>query len=183
MSHRIRRAVPLAIGAVTLVIAGSGLANASDHHSHHGVRYSSWDEQWLKTAIMGDRFEIEGGRLAVSRATTPTVQALGARLVKDHTKSLIESEHLARRLGIGIPGRPSPSQEWELRTVGAMAGPAFDRAYSDLEVSDHKQDIDEAKSERDEGSNSRVRHSASQELPMLRTHLGLSEQALKVALG
>jgi putative membrane protein len=182
MSHRMRRALPLAVGTVTLVIAGSGLATASDQHSHRGIRYSSWDEEWLKTAIMGDRFEIQGGRLAESTATTPGVRALGTRLVKDHRKSLKESERLARRLGVGIPGRPSPSEQWELRTVGALTGIAFDRAYADLEVSDHKQDIDEAKSERDEGSNASVRSSARQELPMLRMHLTLAQQALQAAL-
>jgi putative membrane protein len=176
-----RRAAALAVGAVALVIAGGGLATASDHHSHHGIRYSSWDEEWLKTAIMGDRFEIQGGRLAESRGTTPAVRALGSRLIKDHSASLVESEHLARRLGVGIPGLPSPSEQWELRTVGAMTGIAFDRAYADLEVSDHQQDVDEARSERDDGSNESVRRSARHELPMLRTHLKLSREALQAA--
>lgn len=184
MFHSMRRAVSLAAGAVALAVAGAGgLASASDTHSHAGRHYSSWDEQWLMTAIEGDRFEVQGGTLAESKGTTAEVRALGARLVKDHSASLADAERLARRLGIDIPKTPSESQQWELRTVAGFAGAVFDHSYADLEVSDHKQDIQEANAEMTDGSNRLVRHMAHVELPTLKQHLKLSEAALQAASG
>ena len=184
MSHPMRRRAQLAAGAAVLALAATaGLAGASDNHSHNGIRYSSWDQQWVTASIQGDRFEVIGGRLAATKGTTPQVRALGARLVKDHGKSLADAERLARRLGIDIPKTPTESQQWELRTVGSFTGIAFDRAYADLEVADHKQDIQEADDEVSDGSNRTVRHMAHDELPMLRAHLQLSRTALQTAAG
>jgi predicted outer membrane protein len=120
-------------------------------------RTSAWDEQWLMTGIEGDRFEIQGGALARAKGATPAVQALGARLVKDHTASLRDARRAALRFGLDVPKSPSPSQQWELRTVGALSGPAFDRSYADLEVQDHIQDIQEAKAELSKGCNATER--------------------------
>jgi putative membrane protein len=182
MSHRTRRSIPLAAGVLALAVAGAGgLAAASDTHTHGQARFSSWDEQWLKTAIEGDRFEVQGGKLAESKGTIAAVRALGARLVKDHANSLTDAQQLARRLGIAVPKTPSESQRWELRTVASFTGAAFDRSYADLEVSDHKQDIQESRDETSGGSNPLVRHMAHSELPTLKQHLKLSRAALQAA--
>src|SRR3954462_2686090 len=134
MMHRVRT---LSVLAAVLVAATPALAQART--------YSPLDEEMLKTSIQGDRFEVAGGKLAQSKGTTPEIKALGARLVKDHAKSLKEAVQLARRLGISVPKTPSPSQEWELDVVGGMSGTGFDAAYAKLEIQDHKQDIEESK--------------------------------------
>jgi putative membrane protein len=171
--------VPLAIGAVALAAGAAGsLASASPHH---GV--SAFDEHSLMTSIQGDRFEVAGGRLAEAKGSTAEVRALGARLVKDHASSLKDAIGLAHRLGVSVPGAPSPSQRWELTTVAAFSGADFDRRYADLEVLDHEQDIQEAKDEVSEGTNRQVRQAARKELPTLREHLKLSRAALRAAAG
>jgi putative membrane protein len=140
--------------------------------------YSAWDQQWLMMSIEGDRFEIQGGMLAQHRATTQIVRDLGARLVKDHTKSLEDAIAVAEKLGIDVPKEPSPSQQWELRAVAQFPGRAFDRWYSDLEVQDHVQDITEAQDEVDQGFNEKVKSTAEDDLPVLREHLRLAQAAL-----
>jgi putative membrane protein len=162
----------LALAAATVLIAVSpGPADAAS-------RYSPLDEQLLQTSIQGDRFEIAGGKIAESKAVTPGVRALAARLVRDHTKSLREAVGVAHRLGIDVPATPSPAQEWELQTVGSMSGEPFDAAYAYLEIQDHKQDIEESTMERDHGLNTAVRSLARSDLPVLRVHLRLSKRAL-----
>jgi putative membrane protein len=180
MSRRIRRSRRFAAGVIVLSVVGTGaVASARDHHA----RYSAWDEQWLMTAIEGDRFEVAGGTLATSRATNAQVRSLGARLVKDHAASLKDAISLARRLGIDVPDAPSPSQRWELKTVAVFAGADFDRSYADLEVLDHEQDIQEDKDEIQKGVNRAVRRLARSELPTLVEHLKLSRAALQAAGG
>jgi putative membrane protein len=140
--------------------------------------YSAWDEEWLMMSIQGDRFEIQGGDLAQKKATTQIVRDLGARLVKDHTKSLQDATDVADQLGIDVPDKPSPSQQWELRAVAQFSGSEFDKWYSDLEVQDHMQDIQESQDEVDKGCNDQIKQLAEDDLPVLRQHLELARAAL-----
>jgi predicted outer membrane protein len=59
-----------------------------------------------------------------------------------------------------------------------MTGTSFDRGYASLEVADHIQDIKDTSEEINSGTNASVRALAKQDLPMLKTHLKLSRQAL-----
>jgi len=176
---RLTRSLP-ALAAAAVVGAGAVTAGAladggHRHPAHHGA-YSAFDEQYLQTAIEGDRFEITGGELAQQQGSTQAVKDYGARLVKDHSTSLKDAKALARRLGIDVPKAPSPSMQWELRTVGSFSGAQFDAAYADLEAKDHQQDISESQDEVSDGYNRRVRHLAKSDLPTLREHLAIAEQ-------
>jgi putative membrane protein len=142
---------------------------------------SGLDEEYLKSSIQGDRFEISGGRMALGASQNPQVRALATTLVKDHTKSLADAVKLAKKLGVSVPKAPTPPEQWELRIAGTETGPAFDKWYSDLEVQDHKQDISEASAEASTGTNAAVRAGARKELPTLRRHLKLSQGALKAS--
>jgi putative membrane protein len=135
------------------------------------------DELWLQTSISGDRFEVAGGKLALAKGTSPKVKALGARLVRDHSKSLVESITLAKQLGVRVPPSATPSMQWELQQLKTLSGAAFDRAYVSLEVLDHEQDVEETATEVLKGSSPRVRAAAKHELPMLNMHLRLSKAA------
>jgi putative membrane protein len=168
MSHRF---CSLAFIALTALLLAATAAQA------HAKRYSAWDEQWLKTSIEGDRFEIAGGTVAQQKGANATVNALGAKLAADHAKSLKDAIKVARKLGISVPAQPTPSQQWELRAVSTQSGSEFDRWYSSLEVEDHKQDITESQDEVRKGSNRQVRALAKEDLPMLKEHLKLSKQA------
>ena len=179
-----RRMLPPAAAILALCLAltgASAIASARAPSTH--AAFSAWDEQWLTTAIEGDRFEVTGATLAASHATNAQVSALGARLLKDHSASLKDATRLARRLGISVPASPSPSQRWELKTVAGFTGADFDRSYADLEVLDHEQDIQEAKDEIQKGVNQAVRHLARTEMPTLVEHLKLSREALHGAGG
>jgi putative membrane protein len=169
---RFMTAVALGTSVVALGL-GAGTAAAST--------VSGLDEQYLKTAIEGDRFEILGGQQALGKSQNPAVRTLAARLVKDHGKSLKESLALAKQLGIKAPKEPSPSMRWELQILGTLSGAPYDHWYASLEVNDHVQDISEASDEAAKGSNAEIRRSSRNELPTLRAHLKLSRTALKAS--
>jgi putative membrane protein len=199
--HRVGRLLPLLAAAMLLGLLGTGsfaLANSghdssSEHtkYKHNDKQfkhddkrtcdengYSAWDEEWLKMSIEGDLFEIQGGNQAQEKATTQIVRDLGARLVKDHTKSLHDAADVAHQLGIDVPDKPSPSQQWQLRAVAQFKGAEFDKWYSDLEVQDHVQDIQEAQDEVDKGCNDQIKQLAEDDLPVLQQHLELARAAL-----
>jgi putative membrane protein len=161
-----------------LVLALTGLTTAASAPAREASQPSAQDANYLQTSISGDRFEIIGGKLAETKGTTAQVRALGARLIKDHSKSLQESVAEARSLGVKVPQAPTPSMVWELNTVRSMSGAQFDRSYSSLEVKDHEQDIEETTFEVAHGGSSEVKQSAKKELPVLRLHLTLAKRAL-----
>ena len=187
MARAARRLTPLLvvmllglIGAGSFALAAGG-EQTSQHKRCDQGRYSAWDEEWLMMSIQGDRFEIGGGKLAQRKGTILKVRQLGARLVKDHTNSLHDAMRVAHRLGIKVPGSPSPTQRWELRVVATFSGAKFNRWYSDLEVQDHRQDIKEAQDEVKLGCNRTVKRLARDDLPVLRQHLALAQAALRAS--
>ncbi|MFL5837214.1 MAG: DUF4142 domain-containing protein [Solirubrobacteraceae bacterium] len=162
--------------AAAIVMVGALVAPASATAAAKTV--SPQDETYLTTAIAGDRFEIQGGTMAAGKTGNAAVKTLAQRLVSDHSKSLKQALAVARRLGIKAPNKPDPPMQWELRITASLAGADFDRWWSDLEVQDHKQDIAEATTEKRAGSNATIKKLAAQEIPTLRTHLKLAEEAL-----
>jgi putative membrane protein len=139
--------------------------------------YCGLDAEWLKTSLEGDLFEIQGGKLALSKSHDPNVQALAQRLIDDHTQSYSEGADLAKSLGIEVPTDPSPTEQWELEELGEMHGAEFNHDYTELEVKDHEQDISETQDEIDMGCNPDVKSEAAKDLPMLQMHLQLAEAA------
>ncbi|MDT7713317.1 MAG: putative rane protein [Pseudonocardiales bacterium] len=164
---------------IALAVATLAVAAAPNAHAAGNSPTTGQDQAYIRSSIEGDRFEVDGGRIALRISHNTKVRALAKRLIKDHRKSLSEAEHMARRLGIEIPRSPSTPEQWELRMVGRESGTRFDIDYADLEVADHKQDIEEATHEWTHGGNLSVRLAARKELPTLRKHLQMSRRVLR----
>jgi putative membrane protein len=164
----------LALAAVALASA----ATAGAAPPPPGV--SGLDQQYVKTAAAGDTFEMRGAKLALERSSNSKLHGYARMLYRDHRKSLHETLALAKQLGIqGVKAEPTKSQSWELKAASRMSGGEFHRWYLLLEAHDHKDDISEARDERDNGVNAAVRASARQELPTLFKHLKVAERLLR----
>jgi putative membrane protein len=167
----------LACAAGATTIAALTFSSSAVASTHAQAKASGLDKQELKMSMQGDLFEIAGGQLALSRSQSSAVRTLATRLVQDHTKSMADATKVAKKVGVTVPDAPSPTQQWELQVLGTMTGTTFDSQYARLEVADHQQDIEDSTTEKDDGSNSDVTKLAAQDLPMLRQHLALAQQA------
>ena len=175
----------LICGCVLAIAAPLGIAEAhthgTDHHTRSGDKskeVSGLDKEYLKMSMQGDLFEIQGGRIALSRSSDGTVVRLANRLIADHTKSFSDTAEIARELGVDVPDSPSPTQQWELQVIQTFQGKAFNHWYSSLEVQDHLEDIDLTTDEIRDGTNDKVIDDAKTNLPVLQVHLELARQAL-----
>jgi predicted outer membrane protein len=162
---------------------GAALTFAPMASAHAATTVSSQDKEFLQKSAAGDIFEIKGGEMAQQKGQSAQVKELGARLKADHTTSLGEARDLAKKLGVTLPSQPDAKMQSMLNQFSAASGAAFDRTYAQGEVSDHQEDIADATKEVNQGSNSSVKQNAAQELPILRTHLALSQQALSSVTG
>jgi putative membrane protein len=153
----------------------------TDRSSCDRGRVCGLDTEYMKESMEGDLFEIRGGQLAKKMSTNPAVLRLANRLIADHSKSYADAVALAKRLGIQVQTDPSPSEQWELQAVAMFKGAQFDHQYSLLEVFDHMQDIDLATHEANDGCAHLIRDNARDELPVLRLHLSLAQEALKAS--
>src|SRR3954447_1788626 len=163
-----------------ILIAAAALLPATALAAPPPPGVSGLDQQYLKTSAAGDTFEIKGGEIALKRATDSKLRGYARMLNRDHRKSLHQTLALAQRLGVkGVDAQTTKSQSWELRVASRMGGGEFHRWYLLLEAHDHKDDISDARDERDNGVNLQVRDSARQELPMLFKHLKVAERLLR----
>jgi predicted outer membrane protein len=120
----------MSVLAIGLAAGVTGAQGHDAHHSSNDQQVCGLDEQWLKSSIEGDRFEIQGGKLALSKTSSPKVVKLAQTLIDDHTKSLEDAIDLAEKYGITVPDSPSPVQQWILDDLAKKSGNEFDRAYS-----------------------------------------------------
>jgi putative membrane protein len=159
------------LATTAIVAVGAGGASAAGQGHGGKAVVSGLDEEWTTAALQGDLFEVKGGETAQKQGQSQGVKQLGALLSSDHAKSFALGSKLAKKLGIEVPTEPTYPQKWELQTVGEMSAGAFDKGYTSLERLDHKQDIEDAKTEIEDGSNKAVKALAKMDLKMYREHL------------
>jgi putative membrane protein len=168
--HRLALIFGVAAVAAVCISAGQAAGRSSP---------SAQDANYLQTSISGDRFEIIGGKIALSKSGNSAVRALARRLIHDHSQSLRDAVKLAKQLNVKVPGAPTASEVWELNMVRSLSPSFFDASYSTLEIKDHQQDIEETTFELMHGGSSQVKADAKKDLPMLKMHLSLSKAAAR----
>jgi putative membrane protein len=124
--------------------------------------------------------EVELGKLAVKKGVSPSIKKLGAMMVKDHSKANDELKAAAAAKTIILPSLMSDKCQKKVADLSEKKGADFDKAYADLMVSDHKDDIDAFKKEADKGMDKELSAWAKGKVPVLEHHLMMSEDAKKV---
>lgn len=92
-----------------------------------------------------DLMEIDLGKLAAKRGTTPAVKTYGDTLVKDHSDFDKKLTALAKKTGQVIPAeKPDPAKKEEMAAakkraadVQKLTGANFDREYLAFMIDDH----------------------------------------------
>jgi len=137
------------------------------------------DAEFATAAADGGMLEVELGKLAVEKGVDPSIKKLGAMMVKDHSKANDELKAAAATKGIALPSALSDKCQKKLGELTGKTGPDFDKAYADLMVSDHKEDIDLFNKETEKGMDKDLSAWAKGKVPVLQHHLQMSENAKK----
>ena len=138
------------------------------------------DADFATTAADGGMMEVELGKMAVEKGVSPSIKKLGAMMVKDHSKANDELKAAAAAKNITLPATMSDKCQKTVADLAEKKGADFDKAYADLMVSDHKEDIDVFKKEAEKGNDAELSAWAKGKVPVLEHHLKMAEDAKKV---
>jgi putative membrane protein len=152
-------------------------ATASNTDAAGKTALSDQDKKFADAAAKGGLMEVMMGQLAASNASNATVKKLGEMMLKDHSKANDELKAWASTAGYTLPTSLDAEKQKKYDELKAKKGEEFDRAYTDLMVSDHKKDIAEFKKEASDGTEASLKSFAGKTVPTLEHHLMESEKA------
>lgn len=133
------------------------------------------DADFATKAASGGMMEVELGKLAVANAGSADVKAFGQNMIDDHTKANDELKAAAQAKNITLPDVPDADAQKKISDLSAKKGADFDKAYMDLMVSDHKEDIDEFQKEANDGKDADLKSWAAGKVPVLQHHLEMAQ--------
>jgi putative membrane protein len=139
------------------------------------------DKKFVKESALGGMTEVELGKLAAQKASSDAVKQFGQRMVDDHSKANDQLKQVASKSNIEVPASLDSKHQSRIDKLSKLSGPAFDKAYVKDQVKDHKRDVDEFKSEAQNGSDPNVKQFAMQTLPTLEAHLNAVKDLNKTA--
>ena len=125
---------------------------------------------FIRDAIQGNLAEIQIGQLAQEKAQGADVKSYGQMLVTDHSASNEQAGKVAEQIGVTAPTEPSVNQKAVHDRMAKLSGTAFDRAFINEMIADHKMNIARFQNEAKK-KNDPVADFANQTLPTLQKHL------------
>jgi putative membrane protein len=141
------------------------------------------DKKFVKDAAVGGLTEVELGKLAQQKASSPDVKQFAEKMVSDHTKANDQLKEVATKENIDIPSSLDSKHQSRVDKLAKLSGPDFDKAYMKDQLKDHEKDVSEFQGEAQGGSDPNVQHFATQTLPTLQQHLEMAKNVNKAAKG
>jgi len=136
------------------------------------------DRHFMDKAAQGGMAEVELGQLAEQNGQSQAVKDFGQRMVNDHSKANDELKQLASQKGVSLPTTLDAKDQATKQHLSNLKGEAFDRAYMNDMVKDHKADVAEFKHESMAAHDPQLKEWVSKTLPTLESHL---QEAEKIA--
>ncbi len=140
------------------------------------------DIDFVTNAAEGGVAEVELGRLAQQKASSDEVKRFAERMVTDHSKANDELKSIAQTKGVTLPTDLESKDKSLERRLSKLSGTAFDRAYMNAMVKDHRHDVSEFRKEAKAGRDPEVKSWAEKTLPTLEDHLKEAQQTNKTAV-
>jgi putative membrane protein len=122
-------------------------------------------------AANGGMMEVQLGDAAQQLAAGSRVKEFGNMMVRDHSKANDELKTLAATKNITLPDSVGEDHRKHIDDMKMKKGVDFDKAYIDMMVDDHKEDIDMFEKAANNLKDADLKAFAARTLPTLRAHL------------
>jgi len=173
ISYGMKQHRSLAIVAASALMAIGAMAQQSENRIKQPA-----DRTFVTKAAQGGLAEVELGNLAAQKASSDEVKRFGQHMVDDHTKANDELKSIAAAKGETVPGSIDAKDMALKNHLSSLTGAAFDKAYMEDMVKDHKADVAEFQKEADHGTDPEVKAFAQKTLPTLQQHLQMAQDTL-----
>ncbi|HEY0544394.1 MAG TPA: DUF4142 domain-containing protein [Pyrinomonadaceae bacterium] len=179
MKHKLLSVALTAIGAFVL-LSGTASAQNDNMSGKGGMAKSSsamngMDRKFVMEAAMGGMMEVELGRLAAEKGMSDEVKQFGQKMVDDHSKANQDLMQVASAKGITLPTGLDAKHKAMRDKFASMSGAAFDKAYKQEMLKDHRKDVAEFQKESMKATDADVKSFATRTLPTLKEHLSMIE--------
>ena len=138
------------------------------------------DSVFAMKAAEGGLMEVQLGQLALKNASSAAVKKHAQMMVTDHGKANAELKKLAASKNITLPTALGEDKQKKVNELKAKKGAEFDKAYSDLMVEDHKEDVELFRKQAENGRDAEIKSWAAGKLPTLQSHLQMWESTKDV---
>src|SRR5262249_34498915 len=138
-------------------------------------RLSSSDYKFAKEAASGGMMEVELGRIAAQKSSTPAIQRFGQEMVTDHGKAGDQLKDIAAKNGAPVPTQLDEDQQKEVNKLNALSGQDFDKKYISMMVHDHKKDLKEFEHASKNVDNADLKSFAADTTAVVQKHLDMAE--------
>lgn len=128
------------------------------------------DQAFVTQAAQGGIAEVELGKLATQKGSTPEVRSFGQQMVLDHEQANGKLEAIARKKGLEVPTRTDAAHEAAKQKLQGLTGAAFDREYLTGQVADHEKTVALMKKQSASGKDAELKAFASETLPVVQQH-------------
>jgi putative membrane protein len=129
----------------------------------------------MMEAAQGGMMEVRLAQMAQQKAASEEVKQYAQKLEQDHTKANEKLKKIAEERQVSLPTDLGKHQQ-EMAKFENLSGEAFDRAYIQMQVRDHKKDISAFRKQADRGMDTDLKEFASATLPELEQHLQQAQQ-------
>jgi putative membrane protein len=136
-----------------------------------GTPFDPSDTTFVMKAAMGGQEEVDLGNLASQQAASERVKAFGSMMVRDHTNANQELMNLANSHGMNVSSTLPTNMQKDKTSLSSKQGAAFDKAYMNMMVSDHRKDIAEFEKASKNAKDAQLKDFATRTLPTLKMHL------------
>ena len=134
-------------------------------------KLSAGDLKFVKEAAVGGMEEVQLGQLAAQKASDSEVKNFGQHMVDDHSKANSQLLQLAAQKGVTPPTTLPADKQKDMDKLNSLSGAAFDKAYIDMMLKDHKKDVAEFQKQARNGRDADLKSFAATTLPTLQSHL------------
>ncbi len=162
---------------VKAIVMGTMLAMGAGPAFAQAPATANPDQKFVIEAAKGGLAEVELGKIATEKGSSPEVKSFGQRMVDDHGKAGEELKTLAKNKNITLPADIDAKDKALRDRLLKLSGDAFDRTYMAAMLDDHRKDLSAFRLEARSGKDPDVKTWAAKTLPMLTEHLKLAQSA------
>jgi putative membrane protein len=156
-------------------IASLAVTCAVSHSFAADAAVNSKDKSFITNAYEDGLAEVNLGNLGKGKTAHPDVKAFAEHMVMEHSKANSELKTLADSKKVEVATEPTLVAKGKAKLLDAKSGAAFDKAYSEGMVSDHKKAVEAFEKAANEATDPDVKAFAAKTLPTLKEHLSMAE--------